>query len=130
MWKIAGIGLLLLAGQAYGSENVGCKARHQAVTEQLAFARAHDNAERVAGLEQALRNIETHCTDAGLLEDQQQKVVKQKAEVEERLADLQSARVAGKPDKIAKKQAKLEASQAELLEAQRELEALQKLLKP
>ena len=53
MWKIAGIGLLLLAGQAYGSENVGCKARHQAVTEQLAFARAHDNAERVAGLEQA-----------------------------------------------------------------------------
>ena len=57
MWKIAGIGLLLLAGQAYGSENVGCKARHQAVTEQLAFARAHDNAERVAGLEQALRNI-------------------------------------------------------------------------
>ncbi|MDM5076203.1 DUF1090 domain-containing protein [Aeromonas media] len=130
MWKIAGIGLLLLAGQAYGSENVGCKARHQAVTEQLAFARAHDNAQQVAGLEQALRNIETHCTDAGLFEEQQEKVAKQKQEVEERLADLQSARVSGKPDKIAKKQAKLEASQAELLEAQRELEALQKLVKP
>ena len=84
----------------------------------------------VAGLEQALRNIETHCTDAGLLEEQQEKVAKQKQEVEERLADLQSARVSGKPDKIAKKQAKLEESQAELLEAQRELEALQKLVKP
>lgn len=130
MWKIAGIGLLLLAGQAYGSENVGCKARHQAVTEQLSFARAHDNAQQVAGLEQALRNIEAHCTDAGLVEEQQEKVAKQKQEVEERLADLQSARVSGKPDKIAKKQAKLEASQAELLEAQRELEALQKLVKP
>ncbi|MFQ2103003.1 DUF1090 domain-containing protein [Aeromonas rivipollensis] len=130
MWKIAGIGLLLLAGQAYGSENVGCKARHQAVTEQLSFALAHDNAQQVAGLEQALRNIETHCTDAGLVEEQQEKVAKQKQEVEERLADLQSARVSGKPDKIAKKQAKLEASQAELLEAQRELEALQKLVKP
>ena len=47
MWKIAGIGLLLLAAQAYGSENVGCKARHQAVTEQLSFARAHDNAQQV-----------------------------------------------------------------------------------
>jgi hypothetical protein len=34
MWKIAGIGLLLLAGQAYGSENIGCKARQQAVTDQ------------------------------------------------------------------------------------------------
>ena len=130
MWKIAGIVLLLLAGQAYGSENVGCKARQQAVTEQLAFARAHDNAQQVAGLEQALRNIETHCTDAGLLEEQLQKVAKQKEEVEERLADLQSARVSGKPDKIAKKQAKLEESQAELLEGQRELEALQKLIKP
>ncbi len=130
MWKIAGIGLLLLAGQAYGSENVGCKARHQAVTEQLAFARAHDNAQQVASLEQALRNIEAHCTDAGLVEEQQEKVAKQKQEVEERLADLQSARVSGKPDKIAKKQAKLEESQAELLEAQRELEALQKLIKP
>ena len=121
MWKIAGIGLLLLAGQAYGSESVGCKAKHQAVTEQLAFARAHDNAERVAGLEQALRNIEAHCTDAGLFEEQRQR--------EARLADLQSARVAGKPDKIARKQAKLEASQTALLEAQRELEALQRLVK-
>lgn len=129
MWKIAGIGLLLLAGQAYGSESVGCKAKHQAVTEQLAFARAHDNAERVAGLEQALRNLEAHCTDAGLLEEQRQRVAKLQEEVEARLADLQSARVAGKPDKIARKQAKLEASQTALLEAQRELEALQKLVK-
>lgn len=130
MWKIAGIGLLLLAGQAYGSENIGCKARQQAVTDQLAFARAHNNQEQVAGLERALRNLEAHCTDAGLLEEQQRKVVKQREEVEERLAELQSARVSGKPDKIAKRQSKLEESQAELLEAQRELEALQKLVKP
>ncbi|MGY3941701.1 DUF1090 domain-containing protein [Aeromonas tecta] len=130
MWKIVGIGMLLLAGQAYGSEAVGCKAQHQAVTDQLVFAKAHNNADQVAGLEQALRNIEAHCTDAGLIKEQQEKVAKQKEEVEERLADLQSARVSGKPDKIAKKQAKLEESQAELLEAQRKLEALQKLVKP
>ena len=91
---------------------------------------AHNNQEQVAGLERALRNLEAHCTDAGLLEEQQRKVVKQREEVEERLARLQSARVSGKPDKIAKKQSKLEESQAELLEAQRELEALQKLVKP
>lgn len=130
MWKIVGISVLLLAGQAQGSEAVGCKARHQAVTDQLAIARAHDNKDQVAGLEQALRNIETHCTDAGLVEEQLQRVAKQKEEVEERLGDLQSARVSGKPDKIAKKQAKLEESQAELLDEQRELEALQKLIKP
>ncbi|MFM5558467.1 DUF1090 domain-containing protein [Aeromonas rivipollensis] len=130
MWKIAGIGLLLLAGQAYGSENVGCKAQHQAVTEQLAFAKAHDNGEQVKGLERALRNIEAHCTDEGLLKEQQKQVARQKEEVNERLLDLQNARVSGKPDKIAKKQAKLEEAQAEQLEAQRKLEALQKLVKP
>lgn len=130
MWKIVGISVLLLAGQVQGSEAVGCKAKHQAVTDQLVFARAHDNKEQVAGLEQALRNIEAHCTDAGLVEEQLQRVAKQREEVEERLADLQSARVSGKPDKIAKKQAKLEESQAELLDEQRELEALQKLIKP
>ena len=31
MWKIAGIGLLLLAGQAYGSEASAAR-QHQAVT--------------------------------------------------------------------------------------------------
>ncbi|MNH08975.1 hypothetical protein D3C78_1154690 [compost metagenome] len=130
MWKFVGISMLLLAGQAYGSEEISCKAQHQAVTEQLVFAKAHDNGAQVAGLEQALRNIEAHCTDAGLLKEQQQEVAKQKEEVSERLLDLQNARVSGKPDKIAKKQAKLEEAQAELLEAQRKLEALQKLVKP
>lgn len=130
MWKFVGISMLLLASQAHGSEQIGCKAQHQAVTDQLVFAKAHNNADQVAGLERALRNIEAHCTDEGLLKDQQKQVAQQKEEVEERLADLQSARVSGKPDKIAKKQAKLEEAQAELLEAQRKLEALQKLVKP
>lgn len=34
MWKVVGIGLLLLlAGQAYDSEAAGCKARLQAVND-------------------------------------------------------------------------------------------------
>ena len=129
MWKVIGISLLLLAGQAHGSEEIGCKARHQAVTEQLAFAKTHDNGAQVAGLEQALRNIEAHCTDAGLLKEHQQEVDRQKEAVNERLLDLQNARVLGKPDKVAKQQAKLEEAQAELLEAQLKLEALQQLVK-
>ncbi|EIS3739635.1 DUF1090 domain-containing protein [Aeromonas hydrophila] len=121
--------MLLLAGQAYGSEAVGCKARQQAVKEQLVFAKAHDNADQVAGLERALRNIETHCTDAGLFKEQQ-RVAELKEQVNERLVELQNARVTGKPDKIAKKQAKLEEAQTKLLAAQRELDALSKLIKP
>ena len=130
MWKVFGISMLLLAGQAYGSQQIGCKARQQAVADQLVFAKAHNNADQIAGLEQALRNIEAHCTDVGLFKEQQQRVAKLKEQVNERLLELQNARVSGKPDKIAKKQAKLEEAQAKLLAAQSELDALSKLIKP
>ena len=130
MWKVFGISMLLLAGQAYGSQQVGCKARQQAVADQLVFAKAHNNADQIAGLEQALRNIEAYCTDDGLFKEQQQRVAKLKEQVNERLLELQNARVSGKPDKIAKKQAKLEEAQAKLLAAQSELDALSKLIKP
>ncbi|MFB2856211.1 DUF1090 domain-containing protein [Aeromonas allosaccharophila] len=128
MWKSVGIGLLLLAGQAYGSEAVGCKARLQAVNDQLVFAKAHNNAGQIAGLEQAARNIKAYCTDEGLIKEQQQRVVKLRGEVNERLLELQEARVSGKPEKVAKHQAKLEESQTKLLEAQQELDELHRLV--
>ena len=128
MWKSVGIGLLLLAGQAYGSEAVGCKARLQAVNDQLVFAKAHNNAGQIAGLEQAARNIKANCTDEGLLKELQQRVHKLRGEVDERLLELQEARVSGKPEKIAKQQAKLEESQTRMLEAQRELDQLSRLV--
>lgn len=127
MWKSVGIGLLLLAGQAYGSEAVGCKARLQAVNDQLVFAKAHNNAGQIAGLEQAARNIKANCTDEGLLKEQKERVHKLRGEVDERLLELQEARVSGKPEKIAKQQAKLEESQTRMLEAQRELDQLDQL---
>ncbi|MGL4915541.1 MAG: DUF1090 domain-containing protein [Aeromonas allosaccharophila] len=128
MWKSVGIGLLLLAGQAYGSEAVGCKARLQAVNDQLVFAKAHNNAGQIAGLEQAARNIQANCTDEGLLKEQKERVHKLRGEVDERLLELQEARVSGKPEKIAKQQAKLEESQTRMLEAQRELDQLSRLV--
>ncbi|MEV3828999.1 DUF1090 domain-containing protein [Aeromonas allosaccharophila] len=128
MWKSVGIGLLLLAGQAYGSEAIGCKARLQAVNDQLVFAKAHNNAGQIAGLEQAARNIKANCTDEGLLKEQKERVHKLRGEVDERLLELQEARVSGKPEKIAKQQAKLEESQTRMLEAQRELEQLSRLV--
>ncbi|MCO4170875.1 DUF1090 domain-containing protein [Aeromonas veronii] len=128
MWKVLGAGLLLLAGQAFGSEAVGCKARLQAVNDQLVFAKAHNNAEQIAGLEQAARNIKAHCTDEGLLKEQKERVNKLRGEVDERLLELQEARVSGKPEKIAKRQARLEESQTRMLEAQRELDKLIRLV--
>ena len=129
MWKMMGAGLLLLAGQAYGSQAVGCKARLQAVDEQLASAREQGNTDRVAGLEGARRNIQHYCTDEGLYRELQRQVAKMQEEVDEHLSELQQARVAGKPGKVADKQDKLNASQLRLLEAERELLALQQLIR-
>ncbi|WP_042013736.1 hypothetical protein [Aeromonas fluvialis] len=56
MWKVLGAGLLLLAGQAFGSEAVGCQARLQTVNNQLVSAKAHHN----AGQEQAAHNIKAN----------------------------------------------------------------------
>ncbi|QWZ81680.1 MULTISPECIES: DUF1090 domain-containing protein [Aeromonas] len=128
MWKVLGAGLLLLAGQAFGSEAVGCKARLQAVNDQLVFAKAHNNTGQIAGLEQAARNIKANCTDEGLLKEQKERVNKLRGEVDERLLELQEARVSGKPDKIADKQSKLEQAQTDLLTAQRELDELHRLV--
>ncbi|HIC8841116.1 DUF1090 domain-containing protein [Aeromonas veronii] len=128
MWKVLGAGLLLLAGQAFGSEAVGCKARLQAVNDQLVFAKAHNNAGQIAGLEQAARNIKVNCTDEGLLKEQKERVNKLRGEVDESLLELQEARVSGKPDKIADKQSKLEQAQTDLLTAQRELDELHRLV--
>ena len=128
MWKVLGAGLLLLAGQAFGSKAVGCKARLQAVNDQLVFAKAHNNVGQIAGLEQAARNIKANCTDEGLLKEQKERVNKLRGEVDERLLELQEARVSGKPEKIAKRQARLEESQTRMLEAQRELDKLIRLV--
>ncbi|WP_337072407.1 DUF1090 domain-containing protein [Aeromonas veronii] len=128
MWKVLGAGLLLLAGQAFGSEAVGCKARLQAVNDQLVFAKAHNNTGQIAGLEQAARNIKANCTDEGLLKEQKERVNKLRGEVDDRLLELQEARVSGKPDKIADKQSKLEQAQTDLLTAQRELDELHRLV--
>lgn len=128
MWKMIGASLLLLAGQAYGSQAVGCKARLKIVDEQLVEAKAQKNGDRVAGLERAKRNIQAYCSDEGLYREQQQRVAKMQQEVDAYLSELQQARVAGRPDRVADKQGKLDASQLRLLEAERELLALQQLI--
>lgn len=53
-------------------------------------------------------NIEAHCTEADLFNGQQQRVAELKEEVNERLLELQTVRVSGKPDKIANQQTKRE----------------------
>ncbi|WP_336778478.1 DUF1090 domain-containing protein [Pantoea sp. USHLN256] len=99
----------------------GCEAKKQDIQQELAMAREHGNAARIAGLEKALHENDAHCTDSGLLKASQDKVAEKQLKVQEREQDLREAQAKGRSDKIDKQQRKLNDARAELKEAQEAL---------
>ncbi|MCG3098447.1 DUF1090 domain-containing protein [Enterobacter cloacae] len=95
----------------------GCEAKRQNIEQQIDYARAHGNNHRIAGLEKALSEVNSHCTDEGLRAERESDVRKKEEKVEERRRELAEAQAEGRTDKISKKQKKLEEAQAELDEA-------------
>ncbi|MCR3765567.1 DUF1090 domain-containing protein, partial [Pseudomonas aeruginosa] len=83
------------------------------------------NEGQVAGLEKALAEVKAHCTEAGLLRENKQKVIDSEREVSEREKDLRKAMGKGDPEKIEKRKAKLAEARAELEEAKKGLEQAQ-----
>jgi hypothetical protein len=119
----------LLAAPLFAAEQApelsGCAAKRQEVSEQIEAAKAAGNSDQQAGLEKALSEITANCTDAGLLKQQEQKVLDAKREVSRRQADLNKAMSKGDPEKINKRKDKLAESRKELQQAQEELEKVQ-----
>ncbi|EDQ6556426.1 DUF1090 domain-containing protein [Salmonella enterica subsp. enterica] len=109
----------MVSGVMAGYE--GCGYKRQQLEHQLEYALAYNNAHRVAGLREALRQIDEHCTDNSLLRQKENKVAEKKRKVAERQRELEQARASGKREKIASKQAKLDEAREELAEARREL---------
>ncbi|MBA6114220.1 DUF1090 domain-containing protein [Pseudomonas putida] len=99
----------------------GCAAKRSAIEHQLEYAKAHNNAGQISGLERALKENKEHCTDEGLKQEREQKVRKAEAEVQEREADLKEAQAKGDQSKIAKREKKLAEAKAELEHAKAEL---------
>ena len=119
----------LLAVPALAAERApelsGCAAKRQDISNQIEQAKAAGNASQQAGLEKALSEATANCTDAGLLKQQEQKVLDAKREVSRRQADLNKAMDKGDPEKINKRKDKLAESRKELQDAQEELEKVQ-----
>lgn len=100
----------------------GCAAKRQAISSQIEQAKAYGNRAQQAGLEKALDEVTTHCTDAGLKKERENKVLDAKHEVSRRQADLDKAMKKGDPDKINKRKEKLADSRKELQDAVEELD--------
>jgi len=119
----------LLAAPVFASEQPpelsGCAAKRQDISTQIEQAKAAGNSDQQAGLEKALSEVTAHCTDAGLLKEQEKKVLDAKREVSRRQADLDKANSKGDPEKINKRKDKLAESRKELQAEQEKLEQLQ-----
>lgn len=101
----------------------GCAAKKQEIETQLSFARQHNNSQQAAGLEKALREVNQHCTDDGLLKQRQESVAEKKRKVQEREQALAKAKAEGRSaSKIQKREAKLAEARQALKEAEQALQ--------
>lgn len=100
----------------------GCAAKKQEIETQISFARQHNNAHQVAGLEKALREVDQNCTEGSLLKQRQEKVAEKKVKVQERERELEKAKAEGRSaSKIQKREDKLADTRRELKEAEQAL---------
>jgi DNA-binding transcriptional MerR regulator len=114
------VGLLVLIPLHTALANTpakGCEGKRIDIEQQIDYARAHDNNYRVAGLQKALAELNTNCTDEGLKAERQADIRKKERKVEERRRELSEAKVEGRERKIRQKQKKLQEAQEELTDA-------------
>lgn len=109
-------------------EGFTCETKQQAVETQITYAKAHNQTDRIKGLEKALDDIKSYCSNDDLEEKYQEKIEEKTEKVAERQEDLAKARLKGDSDKIAKQENKLNEAEAELNEAKADLDAFYKAL--
>lgn len=102
-----------------------CQKKMTHIQRQIDIAKQHNNAKRAAGLERALENVRTWCTDDGELAEAEIAVMEKQEKVQERQAELDKALARDKQEsKIVKRKHKLQEAQSELREAEKARDAL------
>ncbi|WP_392561695.1 DUF1090 domain-containing protein [Orbus sturtevantii] len=106
-----------------------CSEKKIVIQTQIDYAKKANNIHRVQGLEKALSDVNTYCTDEGLEKKYQQNVQDKLKDVQEKQADLQQAKLKGDVEKISKQQAKLAEKQQELQDVTSKLDEFYKAVK-
>ncbi|MGJ7507402.1 DUF1090 domain-containing protein [Variovorax sp. GT1P44] len=91
-----------------------CRAKHEAISRDIDEAKAQGQTQRLRGLQRALKEVDTNCSDAKLQAEHQKRVDRQEKKVALRERELKEAQQQGNPEKIARRQGKLAQEQAEL----------------
>lgn len=91
---------LLFTTAAFAApQTESCVTKQQEIQKQIGEARAHNNQNRIDGLEKALRENKAHCTDAGLKAENQKRVDEKREKVAEREQELKEALAKGDHEK-------------------------------
>ncbi|MDR5760041.1 DUF1090 domain-containing protein [Caballeronia sp. LZ035] len=118
--KAIALGIALLPVVCH-AQTGGCDAKRRSLEQEIAYAQAHGNKQRVDGLETALAQMNANCTDALLHDEAQRKVTQAQRKLAERERDLREAKADGKSaKKIAERQRKVDDAHADLERAQAE----------
>lgn len=86
---------LAIPGLAFGliapalAANPACERKEVEIKRQIQYAKDANNTHRVRGLEKALSQVQTHCSDADLIKDKKKDVAEQKEDIDEVLAKIQ-----------------------------------------
>ncbi|MGI2059195.1 DUF1090 domain-containing protein [Shewanella baltica] len=115
---------LALSAAAWADEapKVGCAAKLEAISAELAQAKATGNKHKVDGLEKAYYEVSTHCDDDSLYAERVAKVAALEEKLTERQNELAKAIEEGRSmDKINKKRNKVAEAELELAKARAEL---------
>ena len=108
--------LLTASGVAFAQNAPAgpCQAKREDIHRSIEAAKAQGHKHKVRGLEKALSEVESNCSDARLEADRQKRIERQEQAVAERERDLQKAQSDGDAKKVARRQSKLAEEQARL----------------
>lgn len=112
-YRIA-LALTLLSLSAVSQAASLCQEKENDILREISYAEKHNNQRRVDGLNKALHEVRSNCSDSKLRADHQRKIDGQKADVAERRRDLAEAKEKGDADKISKREHKLKEAESEL----------------
>ncbi|MCK8045472.1 DUF1090 domain-containing protein [Shewanella sp. 1CM18E] len=107
------------------STMVGCDKKRCEISKQIIMAKAHGNSHKVAGLETALKNVETHCTTDALKQDLTAEIADVKQQIDKYQASLKEAEEERNLDKTYKYKQKLLSENTKLAELEQELASLE-----
>lgn len=111
---VAAITSISVSAVAQPITSESCNAKRDAIERDIDAAKAKGQAQRVRGLERAMRANQRNCSEARLQAEHRKRIQAQERKVAERQRDLNEAKEKGRADKIAQRESKLREEEAEL----------------